>query len=76
MPLNANTNYFYVEAIRRGKWKLHIGKSIGWNSENEFPLSLYNLETDISESDNVADKYPEVVKELHAVILKFDASIF
>lgn len=78
----ADRPFFYyarngdVEAIRLGKWKLHIGKSIGWNSENEFPLSLYNLETDISESDNVADNYPEVIKELHAVILKFDASIF
>ena len=38
-------------AIRKGKWKL---------VEEE----LYNLETDLVEKNNVADKYPEIVKEL------------
>jgi arylsulfatase len=43
-------------AIRKGKWKLvaEIGD----------PWELYNLETDRSEINNLAAKYPEKVKEL------------
>ena len=72
--------YYYArngkpEAIRLGKWKLHIDKSIGWNSKEEFPVSLYNLEMDISEADNIAEKHPEIAEKLRSMILEFDASI-
>ncbi|MDX1284860.1 MAG: sulfatase [Draconibacterium sp.] len=65
--------YYYsrdgkCEAIRLGKWKLHIDKTRGWNSEEEFPISLYNLENDISEQNNLAEKYPEIVKKLENLI--------
>jgi len=65
-----------VEAIRLGKWKLHIGKTLGWNSETEFPVSLYNLETDISETENLAGKHTEIVERMQSMLLDFDASIF
>ena len=63
------------EAVRSGKWKLHIGKSRGWNSEETFPVSLYNLETDISEKNNLAEDYPEMVDKLKLLILEFDKSL-
>lgn len=63
------------EAVRLGKWKLHIGKSIGWTDQKPFPVSLYNLETDISEKENVADKNPEIVEKLSTLIKQFDNSI-
>ena len=65
--------------LRKGKWKLsnnagwgHKGFTIGKNSEVlpgekiTYPggINLFNLETDIGETTNVADQNPEVVQEL------------
>ncbi len=65
-------------ALRSGKWKLMFAQ--GYRSMPEgrvakngipvkydrgnIPLSLFNLETDIGETTNVADQYPEVVTKL------------
>jgi len=74
--------YYYgrngdLEAIRLGKWKLHIKKSMGWStSENgKFSLALYNLETDISETLNLVTQYPDVAISLQKRLLDFDKSI-
>ena len=74
--------YFYArngkpEAVRLGKWKLHITKTLGWNvkEDGEFPVSLYDLEEDIQEQKNVADQYPDVVKKLTNSIWEFDAKL-
>jgi len=67
-----------LEAVRSGKWKLHFphsyrtmaGKPGGTGgkpnpySQAEIGLELFDLENDISETTNVADKHPEVVKRL------------
>ncbi len=62
--------YFYYknnrpEAIRLGKWKLHL-KSQG---------ELYDLRADIGESKNVADSNPEVVQKLREVAARYDADL-
>lgn len=74
--------YFYarngeVEAVRLGKWKLHIEKSRGWdvNLNGVFPVSLYNLELDITEKNNVANQFPNIVKKLTNMMKEFDAEI-
>lgn len=54
-------------AIRDGKWKLVTGK--GGTEE------LYNLDTDISERNDVAGMYPEKVKQLHHAYQRYAASI-
>ncbi len=71
--------YFYArngepEAVRLGKWKLHIKKSIGWDAGKQgvFPVSLYNLHEDIGEQNNVADQYPDIVRQLTELISEFD----
>jgi arylsulfatase A-like enzyme len=71
--------YFYArngeaEAVRLGKWKLHIKKSIGWDAGEKgvFPVSLYNLHEDVEEQNNVADKYPDIVNQLTELIDEFD----
>lgn len=60
-------------SIRKGKWKLEFAAgSGGWSVPTEkqakelnlSPLQLYDLETDIAETKNVADKNPKVVNEL------------
>ncbi|MBC8115035.1 MAG: sulfatase-like hydrolase/transferase, partial [Candidatus Saccharimonas sp.] len=52
--------YFYrglkLEAVRNGSWKLHLETS-----------ELYNLETDIGESINVAATNPEIVTQLRNI---------
>ncbi|WP_034042118.1 sulfatase family protein [Wocania ichthyoenteri] len=79
ISLGERSLYFYgrngeLEAVRHGKWKLHILKSLGWNleKEGEFQVALYNLENDIEEQVNVANKNPELVKKLKQQILDFD----
>ncbi|NLR93964.1 sulfatase-like hydrolase/transferase [Flammeovirga agarivorans] len=61
-----------------GKWKLHLphkyrkvkkyGKDGGYGkyTREKIELSLFDLENDPYEKVNVADKHPEVVKELQA----------
>jgi arylsulfatase A-like enzyme len=71
--------YFYwgqeLQAVRSGRWKLHLphdydihtpgnGGKRGKVSRQRIELSLFNLETDMGETTNVADKYPDVVKRL------------
>jgi len=63
--------YFYykngkVEAVRRGKWKLRPSAR---NPE------LYDLDSDISESTNLAASHPDVVKELRKLSTEYDADL-
>jgi arylsulfatase A-like enzyme len=72
--------YFYwgreLHAVRSGKWKLHLqhpyqhlesasadGKA-GRYVRQEQGLALFDLEKDVGETTNVADKNPDVVKVL------------
>lgn len=81
-PLTAETPYeaFYYysrdgkpEAVRSGKWKLHIEKSRGWDlALGPFPVSLYDLDQDISETINRAEENPQIVERLKIMIKQFD----
>jgi len=51
-----------VEAVRVGRWKLHVRK---WNKER---VRLYDLLDDIGERHDLVDEHPEIVVELLAVI--------
>jgi arylsulfatase A-like enzyme len=44
--------------IRKGEWKLHEYFEDG-------VIELYNLKTDLREQNDLSDKYPEKIKELH-----------
>jgi arylsulfatase A len=54
--------YFYhqdrLEAVRVGKWKLHLCKF------QEAIHELYDLDTDISETHNVYDQHPDIVRAI------------
>ncbi len=64
--------YYYqidqLQAVRSGKWKLHLPlktKRRNWGKPiPNSPLQLYNLDSDIAEKNDVADKNPDVVKRL------------
>jgi arylsulfatase A-like enzyme len=71
----------HLQAIRSGRWKLHFphkydtlaGKPGGKDgkpaeyTEQKTPLALYDLESDVGETKNVADQHPDVVRRLEAL---------
>jgi arylsulfatase A-like enzyme len=63
--------YFYykgttLEAVRKGKWKLRRSKK---------KIELYDLDTDISEKNNLAEDHPDIVERLTTTMEKFDAEL-
>lgn len=54
-------------AVRAGKWKA-IKQKVKKNPEAK--LELYNLEDDIAEKNDVADKYPEITKRMETIMLQ------
>ena len=46
-------------AVRRGKWKL-----VAWGKPDEASWQLYDMETDKTETKDLAEKHPDVVKRL------------
>ncbi|MFQ5730936.1 MAG: sulfatase [Planctomycetaceae bacterium] len=67
--------YYYfrdqLQAVRSGKWKLHVSREQRRRRKNakvrRLPPRLYDLETDIGETKNVAGDHPDVVKRLRAL---------
>lgn len=56
-----------LHAVRSGPWKLHLKQREPVNYSKQVTLAkpeLYQVEHDISEAFNVADKYPDVVERL------------
>jgi arylsulfatase A len=54
-------------AARSGKWK---AMRTGMQKNPDAPLELYNLEEDISESRNVAEKYPDVAARMAEIMIE------
>ncbi|BAX78829.1 arylsulfatase [Labilibaculum antarcticum] len=53
------------QAIRKGKWK-----AVKYNvlKHPDAPIELYDLSTDLGEENNVAEKYPKVVKDMERIL--------
>jgi len=60
-----------LQAVRSGKWKLHLPlkqKKKNWGEPTpDVPLALYDLQADITETTDVAEQHPDVVKRLLAL---------
>jgi len=62
-------------AIRKGDWKLVLGNGSGGREQpkgNSFEklYQLFNLKEDLSEKNNVIEKYPEIAAELEMECLR------
>jgi len=55
-----------LEAVRKGKWKLHFAKGRVFGNPAETINALYDLETDIGEEHNLFDAHPDIVEALSA----------
>lgn len=70
--------YYYqgnaLNAIRVGKWKLHIAKGFEGKDRAEMP-QLFDMELDPEESYNLKDNFPEVLERLRGMIERFDAEV-
>jgi len=58
-------NYKTQRVVRKGKWKMW--GQIAFGGRKEKPWELYDLSADRSETNNVAEKHPEVVRELESI---------
>lgn len=73
--------FFYYEgagdaelaAVRDGKWKLHINKCNEKTGQPE--IQLFDLNEDVNEAYNLADKNPDVVKRLQKLCNDHQAEI-
>ncbi len=54
-------------AIRMGKYKA-VCRNM--RKKNNFTFELYNLETDITESDDIAAQHPEIIEKVKEIIKK------
>jgi len=61
-------------AYRFGKWKLVVGSESCNNDDCKKP-TLYNLEENLGEFDDLSDIYPEVLKAIMANFSAFNASV-
>jgi arylsulfatase A len=68
-----------LDAVRSGPWKLAIvqqSENMGGGSQKQTVLpALYNLDTDISETRNVAADHPDVVVRLQKFIAQMDSDL-
>ncbi len=81
-------HYFFdgdkLQAIRSGPWKLAVARQFERNGKvlknlpklaRPFIPKLYNLDDDIGETTDVADKNPDMVKRLQEFAAKMDADL-
>ena len=75
--------FFYwddaLHAVRSGEWKLHFpheyvqpapvggGGKPGKLARPKTPLALYHISKDVSESENLAERHPEIVARIEAL---------
>jgi hypothetical protein len=60
-------------AVRQDNWKLHLKRRKASGDGYEYVSELYNLDQDISESNNVIEDNPQIVERLSKIIENYEA---
>jgi arylsulfatase A-like enzyme len=80
-------NSFELQAVRSGRWKLHLPHmyativergmdgNAGRQELRELPLSLFDLDADPGETTNLVEQYPDVASQLSDLATTFDADL-
>lgn len=70
--------YFHDAGVRKGKWKFLKSDAHFYNyaieDDREKVDELYDLEADLGEQVNLAEKYPETVAELRSLMLSIEGN--
>ncbi len=71
---------YNLQAVRQGPWKLAIAtqpETMGKAAADDAKINprLYNLDTEINEQTNLADKHPDIVAKLTVLAEKMSAEI-
>jgi arylsulfatase A-like enzyme len=71
---------YNLQAVRQGPWKLAVAPQTDAADKTTAEASrtnprLYNLDQDVGETTNVADKHPEVVEKLQALAARMNDEI-
>jgi arylsulfatase A-like enzyme len=81
-PRGGDELFFYqgdtLQAVRQGRWKLKLPMAPRPNATVEkegHPLLLIDLDADVGEKDNLADKHPEVARRLRERMAEFHKSL-
>jgi arylsulfatase A-like enzyme len=68
----ARDSFFCENAVRKGKWKYlrakHCKHKYARDKNRKEVEELYDLESDLGETTNLAEKYPEKIEELRALM--------
>jgi arylsulfatase A-like enzyme len=66
---------YELQAVRSGTWKLLVPEENQTKRNCRKAVELYDLATDIGETQNVADLHPDVVKMLEGRLRAFDREL-
>ncbi len=65
-------------AIRKGKWKLIVGRGSGGRTKvdksDKNKIQLFDMVNDVHETKNVHKAHPEIVQELTTLLEKYKSS--
>ncbi|MCH2178583.1 MAG: sulfatase-like hydrolase/transferase [Mariniblastus sp.] len=71
-PQGQRDTFFYVNAVRQGRWKYlkakHCMHGYARDAERVEREELYDLQADLGETNNLAEEYPEKVAELKRLL--------
>lgn len=71
-PQGHRDTFFYVNAVRQGRWKYlkakHCMHGYARDRQRDEVEELYDLTADLGETNNLADQYPEKVAELKSLL--------
>ena len=59
-----------LQAVRKGRWKLFVGKGAAKNAPAQDKAGLYDLEADLGETTNVAAAHSDMVRQLSELAAK------
>ena len=62
------TGYGGQQAVRMGNWKAVRQNMLRDNNPEPLKTELYNLESDIGENNDLANKYPEIVQQVETIM--------
>ncbi|MHC4179750.1 MAG: arylsulfatase [Planctomycetota bacterium] len=62
------TGYGGQQAVRMGEWKAVRQRMLRGNNPNPLKIELYSLKDDVGETQDVADKHPQIIARMREIM--------